>query len=53
MSGEKVHLVCFNPHCLSDRERCLTTATLHSHPSECAPFYYPVEEITSKPWQDL
>lgn len=50
---QKVYLVCFNPHCLKDKERCLTTTTLHSHPKECVEFYYPAEEIATTHWTKL
>jgi hypothetical protein len=48
-----VYLVCFNPHCLKDKERCLTTNNLHNHPVECVQFLYPAEEITKKHWSSL
>ena len=51
--ADKVYLVCLNPHCLNDRERCLITKTLHQHPQECAPYYYPADEIMQTPWSEL
>ena len=42
-----------NPHCLKPDDRCLTTRTLHSHPSDCSPFYYPADEIINKHWSQL
>lgn len=50
---EKVYLVCLNPHCLRPKERCLTTATLHSHPKDCVDYYYPADEIADKHWTQL
>jgi hypothetical protein len=48
---ERVHLLCLNPHCLQDHQRCLTTRSLPSHPSECSPFYYPAQEVLDRPWR--
>ena len=52
-SDKRVYIVCLNPHCPRGDQRCLTTSTLHNHPSDCSSFFYPADEITSHHWTEL
>ncbi len=53
VSSSKVYIVCLNPFCPKEKERCMDSIKLQNHPEECCHHYFPAELIMKTDWKHI